>query len=229
MSNASITAQIASNKTIPGIAEQLVGNRTLNPDYQLCPVWNGQDLAGRPVCVDSFYTKYAGCNSSLDRIKVENFLRPAYMNFVTQSATGIAGVEADFGSNLPATASAALSVDRQNKQAITGKFGTVSAEAVSRNSNMANVLSSNAYQNSQDVAALRAQQQRNAQALGIGNASQTRMNHSGATAVNKNVTYTWDRNSDYMFNNSKKRNQNDDYLTLNSYKTPVNAPSILLA
>lgn len=204
-------------------------NRFQNPEYQMCPIWNGHDLAGRAVCIDSFYTKYAGCNSPLDRIKVENFLRPAYMNFVTQSASGIAGVEADFGSNMDATNSAALSVDRLNKQARTGQFGIVSpGESISRNAGVQDVRASNAFQNSQDQAALRAQQQRHAQALGIGNASQTRINRSGATVVNKNVMSTYNRNGDYMYDN-RKQNQDGNYLALNQYFTPASNTDLVMA
>ncbi len=57
----------------------------------MCPVWNHRDLAGREVCTDSFYTKRAGCNSSLDRINVENDLRPQYMEYITLDACGING------------------------------------------------------------------------------------------------------------------------------------------
>jgi hypothetical protein len=57
----------------------------------MCPVWNNVDLAGRQVCQDSFWTKRAGCNSSLDRINVENDLRPQYMEYITLDACGING------------------------------------------------------------------------------------------------------------------------------------------
>jgi hypothetical protein len=55
----------------------------------MCPVWNTRDLTGRSVCENSFYTKRAGCNSSLDRIDVENGLRPQYIEYVTLDAAGI--------------------------------------------------------------------------------------------------------------------------------------------
>jgi hypothetical protein len=214
MSLTYISNSANSNKTNTGYANKIQTNRFQNPQNQMCPVWNHQDLAGRTVCLDSFYTKYAGCNSPLDRIKVENFLRPAYMNYVTQSAAGIAGVEADYGSNLAATASAFYSQDRMNKQAQTGKFGLISAEAISRGTGQQDVRAANAYQNSQDQAALLAQQQRSAQALGIGNASQSRINRSGAAKVNPHVMSTLNRNNDYMFENAR-HNQDGNYLALN--------------
>jgi hypothetical protein len=211
-----ISNNSTTNKTNVGTANKIQTNRFQNPQYQMCPVWNHQDLAGRSVCLDSFYTKYAGCNSPLDRIKVENFLRPAYMNYVTQSAAGIAGVEADYGSNLAATNSAFYSQDRLSRQAQTGKFGLVSAEGISGNSSANDVRAANGYQNSQDQAALLAQQQRAAQALGIGSASQSRINRSGAAKINPLVMSTHNRNMDYMFEN-KHHNQDGNYLALNQY------------
>ena len=223
----SLLANINVNKTSVGSAERLVGNRTLNPNYQLCPVWNGQDLAGRPVCLDSFYTRYAGCNSPLDRIKVENFLRPAYMNYVTQSASGISGVDADYGSNLDATATASASTQHLNHKNNTGQFGLISSEAINANSGRQDTLAANAYQSDQDKRALLAQQHRNAQALGIGYASQNRMNRMNAVKVNPNTTYTYNRNSDYMYANNHA-NQTAAYLALNDYKTPMHPRSTSL-
>uniref|UniRef100_A0A6C0KSK8 Uncharacterized protein n=1 Tax=viral metagenome TaxID=1070528 RepID=A0A6C0KSK8_9ZZZZ len=225
----SLLANIDVSKTSVGSAERMIGNRTLNPDYQLCPIWNGNDLAGRSVCLDSFYTKYAGCNSALDRIKVENFLRPAYMNYVTQSAAGIAAVDADYGSNLAATASGTLSSQRQSAMTRTGGYGNVDpSQYISGNTSKMDTMAANAYQNTQDQASLAAQQRRNAQSLGIGNSSQTRMNRSGSANINTNVMSKYDRNADYMYNNSVK-NQDMSYLAINQYKMPVTPKSLLLA
>jgi hypothetical protein len=210
----SLLANIVVSKVDTGNANRIQTNRFQSPESQMCPVWNGQDLAGRPVCLDSFNTKYAGCNSSLDRIKVENFLRPAYMNYVTQNASGIAGVDADYGSNLNATATGTHSVDRQMRQATTGKFGLVSSESISRNAGASDMRAANAYQNTQDKAALVAHQNRVAQALGIGSASQTRMNHSQTVKINPAVQSTLDRNRDYMFEN-KRHNLDGNYLKEN--------------
>jgi hypothetical protein len=50
------------------------------------------DGTGRQVCKDSYYNKSAGCNSATDRVNVENDIsRPAYMEYITLSANGIAG------------------------------------------------------------------------------------------------------------------------------------------
>ena len=53
-----------------------------------CPLWNGQDSFGRFVHPDSFVTKNAGCNSADDRVSVENYLRPQYMEYVALDAAG---------------------------------------------------------------------------------------------------------------------------------------------
>lgn len=69
----------------------MYSDRFQNSDAIICPVWNQMDSAGRPVCADSFYTKYQGCSSATDRIDVENHLRPQYMEYVTLDAAGIDG------------------------------------------------------------------------------------------------------------------------------------------
>ena len=91
MSNVSLTANILTSKVITGNADRLQTYRIQDSDAMMCPVWNGQDLTGRQAGEYSFYTKRAGCNSAMDRIVVENFLRPSYTNFVTTNAAGIAG------------------------------------------------------------------------------------------------------------------------------------------
>lgn len=69
-------------------AAKLQSDRFENPDSMICPVWSGRDLLGRPVSEDSFYTKLEGCNTPLDRVAVENALRPQYMEQVTTDAYG---------------------------------------------------------------------------------------------------------------------------------------------
>ena len=41
----------------------------LNSCNVTCPVWNGQDSAGRFVCEDSFYTKSPGCNCERETLR----------------------------------------------------------------------------------------------------------------------------------------------------------------
>ena len=86
----SITLQgaLRTCKVDPGWANKIQSDRFENPDLMVCPVWTGRDLAGRPVCADSFYTKREGCNSALDRLYVENALRPQYMEYINLDAVG---------------------------------------------------------------------------------------------------------------------------------------------
>ena len=76
-------------KVDTGWASRIQSDRFENPNLMVCPVWNGRDLSGRPVCADSFYTKRAGCNSALDRVDVENYQRPQYMEYINLDAAGI--------------------------------------------------------------------------------------------------------------------------------------------
>lgn len=89
--NVSLESSIRTCKIDPAYAAKVYSDRFLNPDNMVCPVWNGYDSAGRPVCPDSFNTKRAGCNSAEDRVHVENYQRPQYVEYVNLSAGGIDG------------------------------------------------------------------------------------------------------------------------------------------
>jgi hypothetical protein len=71
-----------------GWASRIQSDRFENPELMVCPVWSGFDNTNRPVCIDSFYTKSPGCNSPLDRVDVENYLRPQYMEYINLDAEG---------------------------------------------------------------------------------------------------------------------------------------------
>ena len=85
----SLEKSIRTCKVRTGYAANLESDRFENANIMVCPVFGGQDLSGRPVCVDSFYTKTAGCNSPMDRVTVENSLRPQYVEYVNLNASGI--------------------------------------------------------------------------------------------------------------------------------------------
>lgn len=91
MANISLQSSIRSCKVDTGWAPRIESDRFENPMMMMCPVWSGYDNAGRRVCPDSYYTKRAGCNSSEDRIVVENALRPQYMEYITLDAQGLQG------------------------------------------------------------------------------------------------------------------------------------------
>jgi len=88
MSNLSLNGSLRTCKVDQGWANRIQSDRFENPDLMVCPVWSGFDLTNRPVCVDSFYTKSPGCNSPLDRVQVENYLRPQYMEYINLDAEG---------------------------------------------------------------------------------------------------------------------------------------------
>jgi hypothetical protein len=84
----SLLGSINVCKVNTGYANKIQSDRFENPDAMTCPLWNGQDSFGRFVHPDSFYTKNGGCNSADDRVAVENFLRPQYMEYVALDASG---------------------------------------------------------------------------------------------------------------------------------------------
>jgi len=122
MANISLQGSIRTCKVDTAWANKLQSDRFFNPEQMLCPPWNGVDTAGRSVCADSFYTKTPGCNSSSDRVTVENALRPQYIEYVTLDAEGIRG---DLDCGVGATDPDAI-CHRQtlnNVHKYTGQFG----------------------------------------------------------------------------------------------------------
>ena len=87
----SLQKSIRTCKVDTAWANKMQSDRFMNPGNMLCPVWQGVDTTGRSVCENSFWTKQGGCNSALDRVVVENELRPQYMEYVTLDAAGIRG------------------------------------------------------------------------------------------------------------------------------------------
>jgi hypothetical protein len=85
MSEQSLNKNIRTCKVDVSYSARVESDRFFNPRNLVCPVWTGRDLAGRPSCKDSFYTKRAGCNSAQDRVSVENVLRPGYLAFISDS------------------------------------------------------------------------------------------------------------------------------------------------
>jgi hypothetical protein len=89
--NISLEGSIRTCKIDTGYADKVFSDRFLNPGNMVCSQWNGYDSAGRPACPDSFMTKEAGCNSAEDRVFVENYQRPRYVEYINLSAGGIDG------------------------------------------------------------------------------------------------------------------------------------------
>lgn len=88
MANVSLNASIRSCKVDSGYASKIQSDRYLNPGNMVCPIWTGVETAGRQASVNSFNTKNAGCNSAEDRLYVENYQRPQYVEYVNLSAAG---------------------------------------------------------------------------------------------------------------------------------------------
>ena len=167
-----LTGNIPYGKLDVGVAEQIQGYRTFDTDAMMCPLWTGTDLAGRPACQDSFYTKRAGCNSALDRIKVEDALRPRYAEFLLD-ARGIVGAGADYDDSSYVRDRLVRdgAFERKVRNTITGNFGNVTPSEYTFTSNYQyDVEASNGFQ-AQDAMAAAAQNRRNAQRL-----TQTRRN-----------------------------------------------------
>jgi hypothetical protein len=191
-----LTASILNPKVIPGNAERISSYRNQEPSAMMCPVWGGQDLAGRDVCPDSFYTKRAGCHSAMDRIKVENDQRPKYANHVTISAAGISGENADYGPSITKEQAGSAALDR-NSRRNQPHFGLSSAESIlpSRGSRM-DTSAANAYQ-SQDGDAQAAQARRVNQSLNIGHNSQARYGGMASHRLNPNTHVTYNSNANF--------------------------------
>ena len=118
----SLEAALRTCKVDTGWANRIQSDRFENPNLMVCPVWSGRDLSGRPVCADSFYTKRAGCNSALDRIDVENALRPNYSALINLDP---AGYTADIYKTNMAYQEAGLQTQNlKNIPRITGQFGS---------------------------------------------------------------------------------------------------------
>lgn len=91
MAGISLEGSIRTCKVDPAYASKMQSDRFLNPSNMVCPIWNGFDSTGRRVCPYSFNTKSAGCNSAMDRVWVENYQRPRYVEYVNLSSSGIDG------------------------------------------------------------------------------------------------------------------------------------------
>jgi hypothetical protein len=123
MSSLSLQKSVRTCTVDVGYANRIQSDRFLNPAQMVCPLWNGLNSTGQEVCPDSYNTKQAGCNSAVDRVVVENGLRPDYISYVTLNAGGIHGDI--YGGNVEAHQNT-LEQERlmQTRNKITGNFGS---------------------------------------------------------------------------------------------------------
>lgn len=119
----SLESAVRTCKVDTAWANKIRSDRFLNPAEMVCPVWNGYDVAGRPVAPDSFVTKSAGCNSAEDRVVVENNVsRPQYMEYINLNANGVNGNI--YGNTSAFQASGARNAQLKNEVTnVTGQFG----------------------------------------------------------------------------------------------------------
>jgi hypothetical protein len=104
-----------------GEANRIQSDRFFNPQNMVCIPWNGLNNKGQEVCPDSFWTKTPGCDSSEDRVMVENAQRPKYMNYVTLGAQGITGNI--YGNESAARNSAERTKFDSSRNQLSGNFG----------------------------------------------------------------------------------------------------------
>ncbi len=158
----SLEGALRTCKVNTGWANRIQSDRFENPNLMVCPVWNGVDLAGRPVCADSFYTKRAGCNSAEDRVIVENAVsRPQYIEYLNLDAAGITAPL--YGStNFHKSDAAVQSRGLQEVGQVTGAFGLVNNGGAGT---LQTTCSVNAYE---QAMAQEAQENRMVQSLQLG-------------------------------------------------------------
>lgn len=84
----SLNKSVRTCKVDTGYANKIQSARFQETDLMVCPNWQGIDTPGRFVHPDSFMTKTAGCNLPMDRVAVENYLRPTYMTYINLDASG---------------------------------------------------------------------------------------------------------------------------------------------
>ena len=120
----SLDASIRTCKVDTGEAARIQSDRFQNPNEMVCVPWAGYNLKGQSVCADSFYTKAAGCNSALDRVDVENFLRPQYADLITLNMSGLGGNIYDENTNISASVNARGAQQYDDSlNGITGRYG----------------------------------------------------------------------------------------------------------
>lgn len=188
-----------------GSADRIFTDRRQNPFEMTCPLWAGQDIAGRAVCADSFVSKMEGCHSSEDRIFVENGLRPQYTNYVTLDAAGVSG-DGLYRKNLIAEAADASTAYKAKLLSSAPRFGTVNGEKLTGLAgSRGDAIAANA--RAQDVSAATAQNSRVRQATAIGAQSQKRVDAQYNTHVYPNP------NGDYM----NRSVDSQGYLRLRDY------------
>lgn len=115
-------ASVRTCKASQGEADRQFSDRYFNNHIKVCPVWTGQDTAGRYVSSYSFNNRTAGCTPPLLQMKNENDLRPQYAQYVNLDASGIEGTD---DNTMMQHQSRNRTREQYEKQHIGGSFGNV--------------------------------------------------------------------------------------------------------
>jgi len=121
MSSLSLNASIRTCRVEAGEAVRIESDRFLNPNNMVCIPWNGYNNKGQAVCADSWYTKTPGCRSAMDRVGVENHLRPDYATYINLNTAGIDGDI--YGNPTAWEKSGQANLYSESRDKLTGSFG----------------------------------------------------------------------------------------------------------
>jgi len=125
----SLNKSVRTCKVDQGYADRIQSARFQDSDLMVCPNWQGFDNAGRTVSPDSFVTKTAGCSLPMDRVAVENYLRPMYMTYINLDASGykanLYGEEChDADTNMDCYEAFQRNYQLEQNKKVTGSFST---------------------------------------------------------------------------------------------------------
>jgi hypothetical protein len=118
----SINKSVRTCRVDQGHASRMQSDRFLNSEKMVCVPWNGTDSTGRYVSRNSWWTKTPGCNSSSDRVLVENELRPQYAEYINLNAgAGING--GIYGNDTAKVETKEAACFEQSRNNYTGNYG----------------------------------------------------------------------------------------------------------
>ena len=114
---------------VPKVSQQYVNNvyseRFQDPRFNVCPVWNGQDNLGREVGYYTFNNLTNGCNDPMQRIEIENNLRPNYHPYL--NTEGIDAEDQQYSSSFGGRYDTA-GIRRDEAYRMNAEYGNVGAE-----------------------------------------------------------------------------------------------------
>jgi len=88
MSYISLSSAIKSSRVDPSRAVNVQSARFQSTCALSCPVKEKRDIYGRDVCIGTVNSKTQGCDTAVDRITIENQLRPNVYDYMAQIPWG---------------------------------------------------------------------------------------------------------------------------------------------